>query len=76
MRHYITKLQGGHLRPLSSLSVDNIIREKRGSKGFVSYMYTNLIDLYGEDVLPSRLKWEKDLECTFEQDGNSSVKML
>lgn len=31
-------------------------------------MYTYLIDLYGEDVLPSRLKWENDLECTFEKD--------
>lgn len=67
VRNYINTIQG-HLRSLSLLPIDSIIREKKGSKGFVSYMYTNFIDLYGEDVSSSRLKWEKDLECTFKQD--------
>ncbi len=31
-------------------------------------MYVNFIELNGEDTSSSRLKWEKDLECNFEQD--------
>ncbi len=68
MRNYINTIQGGNLRSLSSLPIDNTIREKKGSKGFLSYMYVHFIELYGEDTSSSRLKWEKDLECNFEQD--------
>ncbi len=68
VRNYINTIQGGNLRSLSSLPIDNTITEKKGSKGFVSYMYVNFIEWYGEDTSSSILKWEKDLECNFEQD--------
>lgn len=61
-------MQKGNLGPLSSLPIDAIIRKRKEPKGFVSYMYSNLNDLYGMEVSSSKLKWEKDLECIFDQD--------
>lgn len=76
VRNYINTIQGGHLRSLSSLPIDNTNTEKKGSKGFVSYMHVNfngmgrthhLQDLNGKKI------WNVTLNKIL---GNLYVKVL
>lgn len=49
------------------------VRQKNISKGLKEITIRGIIHISqmlkdGEDISSSRIKWEKDLECTFEQD--------
>lgn len=67
VRHFVISEQGSRLQTLGELALDKLVRDKQGVRGFISYIYSGIIRFIGQKVLGVKRKWEKDLECNFEE---------
>uniref|UniRef100_A0A4W5KEM2 Reverse transcriptase zinc-binding domain-containing protein n=1 Tax=Hucho hucho TaxID=62062 RepID=A0A4W5KEM2_9TELE len=69
VRHYMATQQGGRIQPMSKPITDKLWLERKGVKGFISYMYSGLQALLGNDEpLKVCMKWHDDLGLIFEDE--------
>lgn len=68
VRHYIQTQQGGRLSNLPLSPLEDILSGKSNPKGLVSFIYGKLSHSMAGDLCNAKSKWEKDLECSFDDN--------
>ncbi len=68
VRHYIQTQKGGRLSNLPLSPLEAMLFDKRGPKGFLSFIYGKFLQAMTGAVCNAKSKWEKDLEYLFTDD--------